>query len=83
MVICEYCSRDKRETDPGAKDVWVPIRKGESTVLRRLPTPREKKNAPRGTIPLFDPNKLGYQPGYTDPFDNDKKQESSSSDLPF
>lgn len=84
MVICEYCTRDARENDPGAQIVWVEIRKGESGVLRKLPKPRVRKHAPKGATPLFNIDDGKYHPGYTDPFDNDKKDDlGPNPEVPF
>jgi hypothetical protein len=84
LVICEYCTRDAREEDPEHKPVWVPIRKGETVVRRKLPTPRINKNAPGKTIPLFEVGGGRYRPGYTDPFDNAAKDDPDpNEDVPF
>src|SRR5439155_25690897 len=73
MVICDYCTRDVRKEDPSADEVWVPIRKGETTVKRKLSKPKVDKYAPGKTIPLFDVDKPFYLGNWPEPFPPDER----------
>src|ERR1700743_3833188 len=84
MVVCDYCTRDAVQRDPGHDEVWVEIRRKETVVMRRLPKPRIDKRAPGKTQPLFDVDPGNGGNRSVSPFSvRHQKIDGNPDDVPF